>query len=102
MSWRSASVVHRDPRLWEDPDKFDPERWRSGQPKLRGSYFPFSYGPRSCTGQGLAMLEMTLTLATLFRRYDITPEPGFELEYLPSFTLRPKNGFPILVTRRKC
>ncbi|KAJ2991947.1 hypothetical protein NUW58_g2334 [Xylaria curta] len=94
--------VHRDPRLWEDPDKFDPERWRSGQPKLRGSYFPFSYGPRSCTGQGLAMLEMTLTLATLLRRYDITPEPGFELEYLPSFTLKPKNGFPIRVTRRKC
>ncbi|KAI0452983.1 cytochrome P450 46A1 [Xylaria acuta] len=98
--WNPA--VHRDPRLWEDPDKFDPERWRSGQPKLRGSYFPFSYGPRSCTGQGLAMLEMTLTLATLFRRYDITPEPGFELEYLPSFTLKPKNGFPIRVTRRMC
>ncbi|KAI1307112.1 cytochrome P450 46A1 [Xylaria venustula] len=98
--WNPA--VHRDPRLWEDPDKFDPERWRSGQPKLRGSYFPFSYGPRSCTGQGLAMLEMTLTLATLLRRYDITPEPGFELEYLPSFTLKPKNGFPIRVTRREC
>lgn len=98
--WNPA--VHRDPRLWEDPDKFDPERWRSGQSKLRGSYFPFSYGPRSCTGQGLAMLEMTLTLATLLRRYDITPEPGFELEYLPSFTLKPKNGFPIRVTRRKC
>ncbi|KAI0973388.1 cytochrome P450 46A1 [Xylaria arbuscula] len=97
--WNPA--VHRDPRLWEDPDKFDPERWRSGQPKLRGSYFPFSYGPRSCTGQGLAMLEMTLTLATLLRRYDITPEPGFELEYLPSFTLKPKNGFPIRVTRRE-
>ncbi|TGJ80719.1 hypothetical protein E0Z10_g8043 [Xylaria hypoxylon] len=101
--WNPAGkqLLHRDPRLWEDPDKFDPERWRSGQPKLRGSYFPFSYGPRSCTGQGLAMLEMTLTLATLFRRYDITPEPGFELEYLPSFTLKPKNGFPIRVTRRK-
>ncbi|KAI0553204.1 cytochrome P450 46A1 [Xylaria curta] len=98
--WNPA--VHRDPRLWEDPDKFDPERWRSGQAKLRGSYFPFSYGPRSCTGQGLAMLEMTLTLATLFRRYDITPEPGFEMEYLPSFTLKPKNGFPIRVTRREC
>lgn len=48
------------------------------------------------------MLEMTLTLATLFRRYDISLEPGFELEYLPSFTLKPKNGFPIRVTRREC
>ncbi|KAK5626570.1 hypothetical protein RRF57_002285 [Xylaria bambusicola] len=96
--WNPA--VHRDPRLWEDPDKFDPERWRSGQTKPRGTYFPFSYGPRSCTGQGLAMLEMTLTLATLFRHFEISLEPGFELEYLPSFTLKPKNGFPIRVTRR--
>jgi len=52
-------------------------------------------------GQGLAMFEMTLTLATLFRRYDISIEPGFELEYLPSFTLKPKNGLLLRVTRRK-
>jgi len=97
--WNPA--VHRDPRIWEDPDKFDPERWRSGQPKARGSYFPFSYGPRICIGQGLAMLEMTLTLAALFRRYDITLEPGFQMEYLPSFTLKPKNGLPIRLTRRE-
>ena len=43
-------IVHRDPRLWEDPDKFDPERWRPGQNKIPGSYFPFSYGPRDCIG----------------------------------------------------
>ncbi|KAI2636845.1 cytochrome P450 46A1 [Xylaria nigripes] len=97
--WNPA--VHRDPRLWEDPDKFDPERWRSGQPKLRGSYFPFSYGPRSCTGQGLAMLEMSLTLATLLRRYDLSLQPGFELQYLPSFTLKPANGLHIHVSRRE-
>lgn len=46
------------------------------------------------------MLEMTLTLATLFRQFEISLEPGFELEYLPSFTLKPKNGFPVRVTRR--
>ncbi|HEX9235964.1 MAG TPA: cytochrome P450, partial [Actinomycetota bacterium] len=41
-------VVHRDPRWWPDPDRFDPERWRpdarSGRPKF--SYFPFGGGPR--------------------------------------------------------
>lgn len=46
------------------------------------------------------MLEMPLTMATLLRRYDLTLEPGFEMEYLPSFTLRPKNGLPIRVSRR--
>lgn len=46
------------------------------------------------------MLEMTLTLATLFRRYTLNLEHGFEMEYLPSFTLSPKNGLPIRVVRR--
>lgn len=46
------------------------------------------------------MLEMTLTLATLFRRYDLSLEPEFEMEYLSSFTLKPKNGLPIRVIRR--
>lgn len=96
--WNPA--VHRDPRLWEDADTFNPERWRPGQRKIRGSYFPFSYGPRNCLGQGLAMFEMTLTIATLFRRYDLSLKPGFQMEYLPSFTLRPKNGLTIYVARR--
>jgi hypothetical protein len=43
---------------------------------------------------------MTITLATLFRRYDLQIESGFEMEFLPSFTLRPKNGLPIRVSRR--
>ena len=46
------------------------------------------------------MLEMTLTIATILRRYDLSLKPGFNMEILPSFTLRPKNGLPIYVTRR--
>ena len=46
------------------------------------------------------MLEMPLVIATVLRRYDLSIEPGFKLEILPSFTLRPKNGLPIRVTRR--
>ncbi|KAL9126810.1 MAG: hypothetical protein Q9217_004205, partial [Psora testacea] len=44
--WNPA--VHRDPTLWEDADDFNPERWRPGQQKIKGSYFPFSSGPRNC------------------------------------------------------
>ncbi|KAI6088749.1 cytochrome P450 46A1 [Hypoxylon rubiginosum] len=97
--WNPA--VHRDPKLWDNADEFDPERWQSGQPKVRGSYFPFSSGPRSCIGQGLAMLEMTMTLATVFRRYDLSLESGFQMEYLPSFTLKPKNGLLVRAILRK-
>lgn len=52
-------------------------------------------------GQDLAMLEMSLTIATLFRRYDLTLLPSFEMEYLPSFTLRPKHGLPVYIARRQ-
>ena len=46
------------------------------------------------------MLEMPLVIATVLRRYDLSIEPGFKLEILPSFTLRPKNGLPIRLSRR--
>ena len=46
------------------------------------------------------MLEMPLAIATVLRRYDLSLEPGFKMEILPSFTLRPKNGLPIYVARR--
>ena len=51
-------------------------------------------------GQGLAMLEISLTLATLYRRYDLALETGFQMEFLPSFTLCAKNGLRVRVTRR--
>lgn len=46
------------------------------------------------------MLEMTLAIATVIRRYDLSLKPGFTMEILPSFTLRPKNGLPMCVSLR--
>ncbi|EKM51452.1 uncharacterized protein PHACADRAFT_152212 [Phanerochaete carnosa HHB-10118-sp] len=100
--------VHRCPNVWgADADTFRPERWMSTQGEgnekaaLPGSYFPFSYGPRKCMGEGLAMLEMSLTLATLFKRYDLELEPGFEMDFQPSFTLCSRNGLPVYARLRK-
>ncbi|KAF4586249.1 hypothetical protein EYR38_010524 [Pleurotus pulmonarius] len=95
--------VHRDPALWgADADEFNPERWSSISRPIppSGSYFPFSYGPRKCLGEGLAMLEMTLTLATIFKRYDFSFKDGFSMEFLPSFTLCSKNGLPVKLRNR--
>ncbi|KAB2571925.1 cytochrome P450 46A1 [Lasiodiplodia theobromae] len=95
--------VHRDPNVWgSTANQFNPDRWGDDHAAPKpGSYFPFSYGPRNCLGQGLAMLQMSLALATLFRRYDLAFEPGFEMEFLPSFTLCAKNGLRICVSRRE-
>ena len=59
---------------FEDARRFRPERWlASGRPSPQASqcHIPFGSGPRLCVGRALAMLEMRVVLATLFRRFDV-------------------------------
>lgn len=62
-------ALHRDPELWEQPTKFDPDRFTPDRMKKRGrwEYLPFAGGARSCIGEHFAMLETTLALATIVR-----------------------------------
>lgn len=69
-------AVQRDPKLWDDPLMFDPERFRPEVAKRlnRWQYLPFGAGPRSCIGDHFAMLEATLALATIVRRAELHSE----------------------------
>ncbi len=69
--------------------------WFGPQFNLWFVYIPMRYLP----GQSLAMFEKTLTIATLFRRYDLSLKPGFRMQYLPSSTLRPEKGLMIYAAR---
>jgi cytochrome P450 len=64
-------LVHRDPRFWDDPLAFNPDRWidppARERPKL--AYFPFGAGRRSCMGESFAWLEGVIVLATIARRW---------------------------------
>ena len=67
---------HHDPRWFPQPDAFKPERWldesfEKGLPKC--AYFPFGAGPRICIGNGFALMEAPLVLATIARRFQIEP-----------------------------
>ncbi|MGH3659154.1 MAG: cytochrome P450, partial [Micromonosporaceae bacterium] len=63
-------LMHRDPRCWDDPDQFDPQRWLGpDQPHARHAYIPFGAGPRVCPGSRLAMVQVTLATAMLARDY---------------------------------
>lgn len=85
-------LVHRDERWWEDPERFDPDRWLSGEKRPRFAHFPFGGGPRRCIGDAFAMLEAKLCLACLLQAFEIDAgEPRPKLE--PSITLRP--GGPV-------
>lgn len=98
----SQWVMHRDARFFANPDKFDPDRWRTEQcqklPKF--AYFPFGGGPRQCIGSSFAMTEAVLLLATIARRFQLRLVTEHPVVAVPSFTLRPKDGIRVALIGR--
>ncbi len=96
-------AIHRDPRWYEEPDEFRPQRWLDGLadrlPKY--TYLPFGGGVRVCVGNHFATLEGVLSLATLVQHLELYPMPDFRLDLLPSVTLRPRGGVRLRVRRRR-
>lgn len=90
----SQWVVHRDPRLFERPDEFLPERWLTPAaaelPKY--AYFPFGGGPRVCIGNTFATMETTLILAAVASQFEFKLAPGQVVAPYPTATLRPRSG----------
>ena len=87
-------VVHRDARWFEEPEKFLPERWEGDLVKRlpRFAYFPFGGGPRQCIGNSFALMEATLILATIARKFRFKLVEGHAVKPLASITLRPQHG----------
>lgn len=98
----SQWVIHRDPRWYQHPDKFLPERWDSDLARQlpKFAYFPFGGGPRRCIGDEFAKMEATLILASIARRFKLTLLPNQQIDYFPSITLRPKYGIQVRTERR--
>jgi cytochrome P450 len=95
-------VAQRDPRWFDNPEVFQPERWDNDLARRlpRCAYFPFGDGPRICIGNQFAMLEAVLILATVVQRYNVELVPGYKLELFASVTLRPKHGVAMTVRER--
>jgi len=96
-------VVHRDPRNFDDPESYRPDRWADGLAKRihRYAYFPFGGGPRICIGNGFAMMESVLLLATIARRYRLSLAKGAVVRPLPTMTLRPERGVHVTLAARR-
>ncbi|WP_435854884.1 cytochrome P450 [Streptomyces triculaminicus] len=75
--WCSQWTTHRDPRWFRDPAAFRPERWDAGAPDAvpDHAWFPFGGGQRTCLGARFALVEATLVLATLARRFHLEADP---------------------------
>ncbi len=97
-------TIHRDPRWFDEPESFHPERWEAGlrlQEKLpRYAYFPFGGGPRLCIGNNFALMEAALLLATIARRFRVRLASDAVVTPLPTMTLRPAHGVKVVVTKR--
>ncbi len=94
-------AMHHDPRWFEAPDVFRPERFLSTDktlPKL--AYLPFGGGPRVCIGNAFALLEATLLLATLAQRFRLKLGPQQTVTPEATLTLRPKEGLRLDVQAR--
>ncbi|MCP3105293.1 cytochrome P450 [Myxococcus sp. K15C18031901] len=87
----SQWVTHRDPRYFDAPEDFRPERWLSedAQRMHRYAYFPFGGGPRFCIGSALAMMETVLITACMAKRFRLELAPGCVARMRPALALQP-------------
>ncbi|KAI1759416.1 cytochrome P450 [Hypoxylon sp. FL1150] len=86
--------IHNNTDLWDNPARFDPDRWDSENVKSRpnGSYIPFAAGPRMCIGFNFALMEVKIFLPKLVYRYKFSLAKEGPIDYDPMFQLiRPNN-----------
>ena len=93
----SPYTMHRNPRYWDNPEGFDPERFSKERAEGRPpyAYFPFGGGPRLCIGNSFALTEAALLLATIAQRFRLDLVPGHPVVAEPLITLRAKYGIKV-------
>ncbi|WP_255149119.1 cytochrome P450 [Halorarius halobius] len=95
-------VVHRDPRYYDDPETFDPDRWTSERSRDRPNYafFPFGGGPRVCIGKQFSLLEARLILGVVCQRFELHRTTDDPLELRPSLTMHPRDPVEMKLVER--
>lgn len=98
----SPYLMHRNPRLWAEPRRFDPDRFLPSerQDRLRRAYFPFGMGPRTCIGRAFARMESQLIIATIAQAYRLRLDPTRPVEARARVTLHPRHGIWMRAERR--
>ena len=96
----AIGLVQSDPTHYEDPESFRPERFVDAQPAAN-TWIPFGGGVRRCLGAGFSLMEASIVLGEVLRRYDVRPDrPRPERQKARNITLVPARGARIVVTRR--
>jgi cytochrome P450 len=98
----SPWVTQRHRVLWENPDRFDPDRFsrEHSVSRSRYAYLPFGSGPRVCIGAQFALSEVSLVLATIAQRYRLKLIPNQDIVLVHMITQRPRDGISMQLVRR--
>jgi cytochrome P450 len=90
----STYAMHRHPKIWPNPEGFDPDRMSAEASKDRHpcAFLPFSTGMKKCIGMNFATMEMSLVLPMLLQKFEMHLLPGLEPEPYASLSLRAKDG----------
>jgi cytochrome P450 len=95
----SHYVTHHMEEIFPEPERFNPERWRTWIPSPY-AYIPFGAGPRMCLGAPFAMLVLKQTLAMIFREFRLSAIAGARIERRCSLTLGLRDGLPMRVWKQ--
>jgi pentalenene oxygenase len=88
----SPYLLHHDPALFPDPDRFLPDRWLPGQAVAAppGAMIPFGAGSRKCIGETLALTEATVAVAFIARHWRLRHLPEYTERLRPAASLGPR------------
>src|SRR5690606_21072469 len=95
----SIYLVQRDPRYWQNPAAFIPERFAPEQTRQPYTFLPFGGGARNCIGMAFAQVEAKVVLTRILQNYDLkitNPRVGLRM----GATLEPRSGVQVKVQRR--
>jgi len=87
----SPYALHRDPAVFPEPNRFDPDRWHPERARelLPHTFIPFGAGIHRCLGEHFATAEATLAIAAIARRWRLRPVPGHRVREVASALVYP-------------
>ncbi|MGC2660912.1 MAG: cytochrome P450 [Bryobacteraceae bacterium] len=99
----SPYATHHSPEYWDEPERFDPERFAPGRLSTdsKRAYYPFGHGKRICIGRDFALTEATTVLSMIAQRFNRRLVPGTKIEPHYAMSLTSRYGVPLLLQARQ-